>query len=158
MGTPSIAAQIKALQSLSIGQLRDRWRELYGEETRQRHRRYLIKRLAWKIQEQHFGEYDEETRARILEITPLQHRSKGRQSRATRKPQARPSSARDPRIPVPGTVLTRRYKSRDLVVKVLDEGFEYRGKVFRSLSAVAREITGSHWNGLLFFHLTRSNR
>jgi len=59
----------------------------------------------------------------------------------------------DRRLPMPGTVLTREYRGRTIAVTVLDEGFECEGKVYRSLSAVARAVTGTRWNGLLFFGL-----
>jgi Protein of unknown function (DUF2924) len=57
-------------------------------------------------------------------------------------------------VPVPGTLLTRRVGDRQIVVKVLTDGFEYESRHYRSLSAIAREATGTRWNGLLFFHLT----
>ena len=60
----------------------------------------------------------------------------------------------DHRLPLPGTILTRVYKGEDLYVKVLPEGFEFEGVVYRSLSSVAQKITGSHCNGYLFFGLT----
>ena len=53
-------------------------------------------------------------------------------------------------------VLTRRYKGRTILVRVLPNGFDYEGEIYRSLSAVAKAITGSHWNGRLFFGLTKS--
>ena len=57
--------------------------------------------------------------------------------------------------PLPGTVLTREYKGREVRVRVLEKGFEYEGQPYRSLSAVAKAITGSHWNGRLFFGLRK---
>jgi hypothetical protein len=60
---------------------------------------------------------------------------------------------KDWRLPAPGTLLTRRLDGRDVVVKVLKDGFEYQSRRYRSLSAIAREVTGTRWNGLLFFGL-----
>ena len=57
---------------------------------------------------------------------------------------------------MPGAVITREYRGRKLVVSVLDEGFEFDGQVFKSLSAIATAITGSHWNGMLFFGLKKT--
>ena len=57
------------------------------------------------------------------------------------------------RLPEPGTVLKRRYQLREIVVKVLEDGFEYQSRRYRSLSAIAREVTGTQWNGMLFFGL-----
>ncbi|NLW49346.1 MAG: DUF2924 domain-containing protein [Candidatus Brocadiaceae bacterium] len=59
----------------------------------------------------------------------------------------------DSRLPMPGAILRRPYKGREVVVRVLPRGFEYEGEVYRSLSAVARAVTGTHWNGYHFFNL-----
>ena len=61
------------------------------------------------------------------------------------------SPSRDPRLPVPGTLLAREFRGRDIVVKVLDEGFEFEDRRYQSLSAIAKDVTGSKWNGFLFF-------
>jgi hypothetical protein len=63
----------------------------------------------------------------------------------------------DTRVPMPGAMLRREYKGREIVVRVLPRGFEYEGEIYRSLSAVALAITGSHWNGYHFFKLTNNN-
>jgi hypothetical protein len=63
--------------------------------------------------------------------------------------------SRDQRLPLPGTVLTRDYKGQTVQIRVLENGFEYDGEVYRSLSAVAKAITGTHTNGYLFFRLRK---
>ncbi len=65
---------------------------------------------------------------------------------------------RDRRLPIPGTVLTREYNGARIAVRVLARGFEYDSRTYRSLSAIAREVTGSHWNGYLFFGLTGNGK
>ena len=65
------------------------------------------------------------------------------------------ASSPDNRVPIPGSTITREYKGRLLEVLVLDEGFEYAGETLKSLSGVAKRITGSHCNGYLFFNLKR---
>ncbi len=60
---------------------------------------------------------------------------------------------RDRRLPIPGAVISKIYKGNIINIRVLDKGFEYDGKVYRTLSAVAGAITGQHWNGFLFFGL-----
>lgn len=75
--------------------------------------------------------------------------SKNRKNPAKRKP-------RDPRLPAPGVAIHKQYKGRNYLVTVLDKGFEYEGACYKSLSAVANEITGSHWNGFEFFGLKAS--
>lgn len=62
-------------------------------------------------------------------------------------------ASRDRRLPLTGTLLAREYNGQSVVVKVLDEGFEYEGRRYKSLSAIAREVTGTKWNGFLFFSL-----
>ncbi|GMU35132.1 MAG: DUF2924 domain-containing protein [Planctomycetia bacterium] len=64
-----------------------------------------------------------------------------------------PSRCRDIRLPPPGSMLRRAYKGRDLIVTILESGFEFEGRRYRSLSAIAKVVTGAHWNGLLFFGL-----
>ena len=61
--------------------------------------------------------------------------------------------SRDKRLPIPGTVVTKEYKDAMLEVKILERGFEYNGKVYKSLTAIAKEVTGAHWNGFLFFRI-----
>lgn len=68
MGEPSIAAQVVALTKLSVPELRERWREVFGEETTQRHRQYMVKRLAWKLQSDAYGGLSDEAQARLHEL------------------------------------------------------------------------------------------
>jgi hypothetical protein len=156
----SIAAQVRALEDMTVAQLRVRWQEIFGEETKQRHRRYLIKRLAWKLQEDQLPKLTPEQEARVQEymreyeaMPPekwFPRAGQGRRSKAAPKQSNRRQGRR---LPQPGAVLTREFKGREVAVKVLEKGFEYRGRVFRSLSGVAREITGTSWNGWKFFGL-----
>ncbi len=71
---------------------------------------------------------------------------------AQRLPQGR--QGLDPRLPPPGTYLEREYKGRRIIAKILVDGFEFDGEIYRSLSAIAQEATGTKWNGFLFFNLT----
>ena len=153
----SIAAQIKRLQTMTVARLRERWVEVFGEETRQRNRQAMWKRLAEKIQEQHYGGLSDKARDGIVELrqefenTPTDTWFNGKRQSASTAPQRPPRGRRDKRLPPVGTVLTRRYRGHDIAVKVLDDGFEFEGQVYRSLSAIAREITGTSWNGFTFF-------
>ncbi len=70
------------------------------------------------------------------------------------RPLERAGAGRDRRLPAPGALLTRQFENRRIVVKVLENGFEYQSQQYRSLSAIAREITGTRWNGLLFLGLS----
>ncbi len=156
MSQASIPARIARLQEMSVGELRDEWRKLYGEEPRSRHRAWLWKRLAWRIQELEYGGLSQRAKKRLEELMP-------NAELALRVPRdcmkgAEPAPSRqihDRRIPPPGTVLLRDYKGQKIPVTVMEDGFEWEGRQYRSLSAIAREVTGSHWNGLRFFNLDR---
>lgn len=74
-------------------------------------------------------------------------------NKALRQNGAGETKIRDRRLPIPGTVISKVYKGTIIDVKVLDKGFEYDGKAYRSLSSIAGAVTGQHWNGYLFFGL-----
>lgn len=149
----NIEAQINQLRSMTTAELRTRYREAFGEEARSRNKDYLWKRVAFRMQEKAYGSISERAKQRAQELARDEDlRIKGRPS--TEAPKGAPR--RDPRLPPPGTMLTRCYEGRDYLVKVLAQGFEYDGKVFRSLSSVARTITSTQWNGFLFFGLSEN--
>lgn len=159
----SIAAQIVVLQEMTVAELRQRWEQVFGEPTSQRHKQYLIKRIAWEIQRQHDGqELSAEAKACLHDLqeefrtTPPSEWFKGaRHNRApaTSAP-TRTRLARSPGSPKPGSVLTRTYRGERVAVTVRDHReFEWEGEIFRSLSAVAKAITGSHCSGVAFFGL-----
>jgi hypothetical protein len=159
----SIVGQIQALRQMTVGQLRERWIELYGEPTGSRNRTYLWRRLAWRVQELQLGGLSDASKARMLELAPATF------TRSQLPPGFRPESMvvptspgaisrRDPRLPAAGSTLLRRYKGQDVRVAVLDDGFEWGGRRFDSLSEVAFAVTGSKWNGWLFFGLTGRKR
>jgi hypothetical protein len=163
MAEPSIAAQVVALTHLSVAELRVRWQEVFGETTTQRHKGYLTKRLAWELQRRYFGdELSSEARARLHELqeefrtTPPTSWFKGAKHNrgAAPSPTTRKRPVRDSRSPKPGTTLTRTYRGERIVVTVVEGGFMYGTEVYRSLSAVARAVTGSHCSGIAFFGLS----
>jgi hypothetical protein len=144
---------------MTVSQLREQWLRLYGEETRTRNRDYLWKRLAWRIQELAYGGLSDAAKARIAEINkdnPFVRRQLPRGFVASLETPTAPR--RDPRLPVAGSTLVRRYKGQDVRVVVLEDGFEWNGRRFDSLSEVALAVTGSKWNGWLFFGLTKRTR
>ncbi len=150
-----VIAQIEVLRRMTVGQLRLRWRELYGEDTRSGNRDYLWRRLAWRVQELAYGGLSERAQARIKELG-----NDLRMLPSRRWQPATPTTSgpvRNRRIPKPGVVLSRQYHGQEIRVTVLEGGFEWNGRRFKSLSALAREVTGQRWNGLLFFGLTRKS-
>ena len=151
----SVTAQIEALRRMTVGQLRLKWRELYGEDTRSCNRAYLWKRLAWRVQELAYGGLSERAKVRIKELGDDLRTLPPRAWQAAQGPPTNSGPVRDRRIPQPGVVLSRQYHGQEIRVTVLEDGFEWNGRRFRSLSALAREVTGQRWNGLLFFGLTK---
>ena len=160
----TVIAQIAALQKMTVGELRGRWKELYGgEETRSFNRVYLWRRLAWRVQELAFGGLSERAKARITEINRdddlrfLPPRTWTPSAIAAPAPTSRQGCppVRDSRLPSPGSVITREYHGQEIRITVLEKGFEWEGRPYRSLSAVARDVCGQRWNGFLFFGLTR---
>jgi len=153
--TPSIAAQVVALTHLNINELREKWREVFGEETVQRHRQYLIRRIAWGLQRQHYGhELSDEAKVRLDELqqqfrdSPPETWFRGARHN---RPTTKTTPVRDAKAPKVGTTLVRDYKGTRITVTAVEGGFMYNNEFFKSLSAVARAITGSHMSGVAFF-------
>jgi DUF2924 family protein len=162
----SIVAEIEQLRQLTTAALRIRYREVWGEESHSSNRQCLLRRIAWRLQARAEGDLSERARRRAREIAddadlrlraPEGFLAEGTSHQA-RPPVDRGASRRDGRLPVPGTVLTRQFENRRIVVTVLEQGFEYQSRRYRSLSAIAREVTGTRWNGLLFFGLAERRR
>ena len=148
--------EIDKLRTLSVADLRARYLELFGEETTSRNKDYLFKRIAYRLQERKYGGLTPRARARaelLAEDAPIRRRllTNADAPEIVREP----PSKRDPRLPPPGTELRRTFEGVEHVVTVLDDSFMFRGKAYRSLSLIAREITGTRWNGLVFWGLKR---
>jgi hypothetical protein len=160
----SLASEIAALGRLSVPELRTRFAAVFGEPTQAHNKVWLVKRLAWRLQALAEGDLSQRARQRAAELV---HDADLRLSPPRTDPAAAAAAApqettlrlpADARLPRPGSLLTRRYKGRTLQVEVLEHGFAYAGQVYRSLSAVAKAVTGSHCNGYLFFRLTRKGQ
>jgi hypothetical protein len=149
-----VASEIERLRNMSVAELRVEWRRVFGTEGRNRNKDFLFRRVAHRLQELAFGGVDEQTRAL------LEERMRNETIRIRRKLPDVPVSVRprDPRLPEVGAVLVRDFDGKRHEVKVLKDGFEYAGARFASLSAVAREIAGSRWNGFVFFGLDRAEQ
>src|SRR5258708_1855499 len=139
--TNSVLAQIGALKSTPVAGLKARWRELFGTEPPPYNRRFLESRLAYRVQELAFGGLKPETVERLAAL------AEGFDRKATK----RARSAQD--RPIAGTRLIRDWQGIEHSVTVRDDGYEYQGRPYKSLSAIARLITGTRWNGWIFFGL-----
>lgn len=154
MTTPTIAAQLKGLQGMSVAQLRSKYREYFGEDTTSHNRDFLFKRIAWRLQEQAYGGLSQRTKDRLAALVDeTQIRVRPPQ---TFRPvvDAGPIPETVAAEPPIGKILSRCYKGQQIEVAVLDNGFLYDGKLYASLTAIAKAITGSHCSGRAFFGLT----
>jgi hypothetical protein len=144
----SVLRQLAMLQTMELDQLREKWLDLFGAPPPDYKRQFLIKRLAWRIQELFYGGLSEPAKERLRQAAqddPV----------ATVKrniPQERKSES--PLLT--GTRFVRIWNGESHEVSVQEGGFDYRGRLFASLSAVAREITGTRWNGKIFFGMKKS--
>jgi hypothetical protein len=142
-----ILARLAALKAMSVNELKTEWQALFNAPAPNNSRTFLESRLAYRIQELIYGGPDKQTR-RLLDL--LADEVEGT---LTRKAQIA-----DPRNPVVGTKLIREWDGIAHTVTVLKEGFEWGGQRYKSLSAVARAITGTRWNGYRFFGLRELKR
>ena len=162
----SIYPEIEDLRQMKVGALRARYRDLFGEETRSSNKQFLFRRIAWRLQARVEGDLGERVRQRALEIAndaDLRIRAPdgffvGLPACDSTGARDCAGAGRDRRLPCVGTLITRQFEDRRIVVKVLEKGFEYQSQRYRSLSAIAREVTGTRWNGLLFFGLIPRGR
>jgi hypothetical protein len=140
--TDTVLAQIAALKAMPILELKQKWRDLFDSEVPRYNRRFLESRIAYRIQERAFGGLKPET---IKRLKALAEELDGGD------PKRRRQTAKDG--PISGTRLIREYQGIEYCATVRDDGYEYQGRPYKSLSAIARAITGTRWNGLTFFGL-----
>lgn len=155
----SMAKQLEALDSMSMGELVEKYREVFGVPTRTRNKPYLRKKVAWRIQELAEGGLSPRALQKIEELAPLAPVRWRTPLPETRAALAAVSAAapkqRDPRLPPPGSVLVRTFRGVEHRVTVLESTFEHQGQRYPSLSPIATLIAGTRWNGFLFFGLQR---
>jgi len=143
----AVLAQLAAMQRLSVNELKAKWEALFGTPAPNNARAFLELRIGYRIQELTYGGLTRETR-RVLDL--LADEVEGKISRK--------SMVADPRNPVVGTRLVREWDGAEHTVTVLRDGYEWQGRKFRSLSAVAKAITGTNWNGFRFFGMREKKR
>ncbi len=137
-----VPGRLAALQSADMAELRAQWRSLFGTEPPAYSRRFMAARLGYRIQELAYGGLRPETLARLEAIAEAVDGKK-------RPLRSVPAKQR----PVPGTRLVREWGGVDHTVTVLRDGYEWQGRPYQSLSAIARAMTGTRWNGPRFFGL-----
>jgi hypothetical protein len=157
-----IDKEVALLQRMTVGQLREKFEETWGETTNTRNKQWLVKRIAWKMQANIEGDISQRARRRAAEL------ARGTDIRTTAPKASKPAPKatgdtvtgfvqpeEDNRLPPPRSEIERVYKGEKIVVLVLDNGFEYEGAIYKTLSAVAKKITGQHCNGYHFFKLNK---
>jgi hypothetical protein len=146
IGREAIALEIASLSELGIDELRERWKAMFGKApARDISRSFLTRAIAYRLQEKAFGGLKPSTQRLLAEF-------------ADNRANGSALAAAPSRIVQPGAVLVREWRGISHQVSVLEKGFCFRGKRYRSLSEVAREITGTQWSGPLFFGLKQSKK
>lgn len=155
-----IDQEVAVMEEMTVNELRAKFAAVFGESTNGRNKRWLIRRIAWRLQANEFGGLSQRAKDRAAElvnvadvrVTPPKDSKLKRPAVTTTKTKTIKSPT-DPRLPPAGTSIIRTYKGKSLEVRVLDDGLEYEETRYKSLSAVAKAITGSHCNGYRFFRL-----
>lgn len=143
----TVLSRLAAMKALSVKELKAEWEKLIGTAAPNNSRAFLELRIAYRIQELSYGGPDRETR-RMLDLLADEVEGHNR----------RKHQIADPRNPVVGTKLIREWDGVEHTIIVLKDGFDWKGRRFKSLSALAREITGTRWNGYRFFGLRERTR
>lgn len=164
----ALAVELEALRLMTVGELHTEFLRWFGEPSHSRNKAYLVKKVAWRIQEHAEGGLGIKARDRIQQLlegeTTVRFRAFQGRVASLASPAALPTTPPPPpvlevgadvdrRLPPPGTVLRKQYQDEMHEVIVREKGFEYRGQHFTSLSTLAKVITGTAWNGFTFFGL-----
>jgi len=143
----TVLARIAALKTTPTAKLKEQWTALFHTLPPPYNRRFLESRLAYRIQELAYGGLKPET---VRRLEQLGEQLDGGNIAVRR--------LRGSDIPIAGTRLIREYQGVEHTVTVMADGYEWQGRPYKSLSAIARAITGTRWNGLLFFGLKNRRR
>ena len=149
----TIINQLQNLKDMDISKIQALYKELYGKESNGTHKTYLWRKVAYKLQEQEYSSLSAKAKERLQALIEEYDPINNKVLRPDKAIISQQLPIKDKRLPIPGTVITKGYKSLNYQVKVLEKGFEYNQKIYKTLSAIAKEITGAHWNGYLFFSL-----
>jgi hypothetical protein len=152
----TVIETIMNLKDASLERLQTVYAELFPSATTPPNNKvFLWRKIAYKLQEKAYGGLSEGAQSRITTLIsqydPINNKALRPTDTAPIKGQK--IKKRDMRLPIPGTVITKEYKGQTIEVRVLEKGFEYKGAVYKTLTAIAKTITGAHWNGFLFFNL-----
>ena len=158
----NVAKELAALEKMTPAKLREKYLEVFGEESRSGHKDWLRRRIAWRIQANAEGDLSERAKRRADELAndadlrmkaPRTLKLVVEPKPVSRQVTTSISKAKDDRLPPVGSVITRDYEGKKVKVTVRANGLEYGGELYATLSAVAKAVTGNHCNGYLFFRL-----
>lgn len=149
----SVLKQIADLRNLTHDELLQLWRTLNGDDPPAYNRQFIVKRLAYRIQEIAYGGLSESAYEKMDEA--LKRHGYDENGMPVRNPNRRTSSSRN--LPVIGSKLVREWNGKRYEVTAMRDGFEFDGRKYRSLTAIAKAITGTHWNGRKFFGVAGRN-
>ena len=149
---PTVLQQVTALRRMPLEALRQRWRSLFGTDAPSYSAEHMVRRLAYRLQELHYGGLAEQSQRRLEQVAKEEETlGAGNRRKAQRKRKAN--------APAPGTRLVREWHGQRHEVTVCHDGtFEYAGQRYRTLSAVAKAISGQHCSGLRFFGLPQAGK
>lgn len=159
----NVEKELATLRRSPVSELRRRYAEVFGESTNSRHKEWLVKRIIYRLQVLAEGDLSERARRRAAELAndaELRRRPPSGVARMATPAKNTFFAHRNcnRRVPPPGGSIIREYKGRTVEIRVLPNGFEFEGEVFKSLSGVAKHITGSHLSGYRFFGLVDASR
>ena len=140
----SVLRQLAALQNMKLSELQEKWRDLYGAEPPNFKSAFLKKRLAYRIQELFYGGLEDSVKAKLKEIASNEVKKLKSKVEVNGKI-------------LPGTRFVREWKGQVYETIVRDNGFEFNGQMYRSLSAIATAVTGTRWNGRKWWGLPARN-
>lgn len=144
--------KIERLKNTSSEELGCLYQKLFNSSPSSINQLFVSRKIAHKLQEKEAGGFPKDLAEKIEQLVKKLDPINMTSLRCSR-PLRKKHQIRDQRLPIPGTIITKKYKDQLIEVKVLDKGFEYKGKHYRSLTAIAEEITKSHWSGFEFFEL-----
>lgn len=156
----NVDREVALMKLMSVGELRKKYCEVFNEATNARNKVWLVKRIAWRMQANVEGNLSERAKRRALEIAndadirmmPPRERQSREHAPETNTVVVNVDSKPTRALSV-GQSLQRVYKGQNIVVRVRGDGFEWQGQKYKSLTAVAKAVTGKHWNGFNFFRV-----
>jgi len=149
--------ELDKLKDKHLEELQAEFELTFGRKTDSTNDTFLRRKIAYRIQEMEWGGLSKKAKVRLDELIekydPVNNKALRPKITTGGKELKTLPSMRDKRLPIPGTIIRKTYKGQEIEVRVLEKGFEYNGKRYRSLTGIALEITGAHWNGYAFFNV-----